>query len=64
MKMWEIREHDSYPKYGSRRASMRGYRDDFEEGYECGYSEGYGAAMREIERSYDEGKESHRMRKY
>jgi hypothetical protein len=59
MRMWEIRENSEYPRYGSRRSSMRGYKDEFEEGYECGYYD----AMKELEHSY-EGKESHRMRRY
>ena len=56
MRMWEIRENDSY-KYG-RRGSMSGMRDSeekaYQEGYECGFEEGYNKAMKEAEYSYGE----------
>lgn len=56
MRMWEIRENDSY-KYG-RRGSMSGMIDSeekaYQEGYECGFEEGYDKAMKEAAYSYGE----------
>lgn len=65
MKMWEIREDDSY-KDGRRSDYRGGYRfgrrgsmgmkdsDEFEEGYELGFEEGYAKAMKDTFYSHSE----------